>query len=49
MKGNRVVIIPITAFSIYEIADKEEVASIVDRVIIEPFSLSLGAILSNYI
>lgn len=50
LKGNRVVIILITAFSIYEISEKEEVASIFDRVIMKPFSLrSLDAILSNYI
>jgi hypothetical protein len=49
LKGNRVVIILITAFSIYENAENEEVARIFDRVIMRPFSLIiLDAILSNY-
>ena len=50
LKGNSIVIIMITAFSIYEIVDKEEVVNVVDRVIMKPFSLkSLYIILSNYL
>jgi two-component SAPR family response regulator len=50
LKGNSVVIILITAFSIYEIADKEEVSTTVDMVIMKPFSLkNLDVILSSYL
>ena len=50
LKGNSVLIIMITGYSIYENATREEVASIIDKLIMKPFSLrSLYGMFSDYI
>jgi two-component system, sensor histidine kinase and response regulator len=50
LKGNSVLIIMITGYSVYEVATEAEVATIIDRVIMKPFSLrSLYVIFSDYL
>ena len=50
LKGNNIVIVMITAFSLQDIEDKEEIRSLVDRVITKPFSLrNLDSILSSHL
>ena len=50
LRGNSVAIIMITGYSIYEIVTKEEVADLVDRIMMKPFSLrSLDAVLTYYV
>jgi two-component system, cell cycle response regulator CpdR len=50
LKGNDIVIIMITAFSLQDIENKEEIPTLIDKAITKPFSLkSLDAILSSYL
>lgn len=50
LRGNSIAIIMITGYSIYEIVTKEEVAGLVDRIMMKPFSLrSLDAVLTYYV
>jgi DNA-binding response OmpR family regulator len=50
LKGNNIVIIMITAFSLQDIENKEEISTLIDKAITKPFSLkNLDAILSSYL
>jgi two-component system, sensor histidine kinase and response regulator len=50
LKGNKIVIIMITAFSLEDIENKKEIPTLIDKVITKPFSLNnLDAILSSYL
>ena len=50
LKGNKIVIIMITAFSLEDIENKGEIPTLIDKVITKPFSLkNLDAILSSYL
>lgn len=50
VSGTNIVIIMITGYSVYQNISKEEFFSVIDRVIIKPFSLkSLDSILSHYL
>jgi DNA-binding response OmpR family regulator len=50
LKGNNIVIIMITAFSLQDLESKEEISTLIDKVVTKPFSLkNLDAILSSYL
>lgn len=50
LRGNKVVIIMITAFSLQDIENGEEIPSLIDTVITKPFSLkNLDGILTSYV
>lgn len=50
LKGNNIVIIMITAFSLQDLESEEEISTLIDKVVTKPFSLkNLDAILSSYL
>lgn len=50
LRGNNIFIIMITGYSLRELVDEKEVAILIDRVIMKPFSLrNLDKILSYYL
>lgn len=50
LRGNKIVIIMITAFSLQDIENREEIPSLIDTVITKPFSLkNLDDILTSYV